>query len=162
MRKVEAGQLKLETQPFLLSEVIEDARLFSVTAQSKGLTFKEEIGDFYHGTVLGDRLRLRQVLTNALSNAVKFTSKGGIVLRARQKLENDEKLWLQVEVQDSGVGIEESVLPTLFQPFRQAHAGTAREFGGTGLGLVISKKVSSVLPLLINLRIVFDVTFELR
>jgi len=142
VRKVEAGQLKLENQPFLLSEVIEDARLFSISSQSKGLTFEEEIDDFYQGTVLGDRSRLRQVLTNALSNAIKFTSKGGIVLRVRQKRENDDQIWLQVEVEDTGVGIEESVLPTLFQPFRQAHAGTAREFGGTGLGLVISKKVS--------------------
>ncbi|GAA5959744.1 hypothetical protein JCM3765_000088 [Sporobolomyces pararoseus] len=141
VRKVEAGQLKLETQPFLLSEVIEDARLFSVTSQAKGLRFQEEIGDFYQGTVLGDRLRLRQVLTNALSNAVKFTSKGTIVLRVRQTSETDTQLWIQVEVEDSGVGIEENVLPTLFQPFRQAHAGTAREFGGTGLGLVISKKL---------------------
>lgn len=73
VRKVEAGELKLETQPFLLSEVIADARLFSVTAQSKNLTFEEEIGAFYKGTVIGDRLRLRQVLTNALSNAVKVS-----------------------------------------------------------------------------------------
>ncbi|GAA5897360.1 uncharacterized protein JCM6883_006673 [Sporobolomyces salmoneus] len=141
VRKVEAGELKLEHQPFLLSEVIEDARLFSVTSQAKGLTFEEEIGDFYQGTILGDRLRLRQVLTNALSNAVKFTSKGGIVLRVQQTSETDSQLWLQVDVEDSGVGIEKSVLPVLFQPFRQAHAGTAREFGGTGLGLAISKKL---------------------
>lgn len=59
----------------------------------------------------------------------------------RQTSETDDQLSLQVDIEDSGVGIEESVLPTLFQPFRQAHAGTAREFGGTGLGLVISKKV---------------------
>ncbi|GAA5876755.1 hypothetical protein JCM16303_006276 [Sporobolomyces ruberrimus] len=141
VRKVEAGELKLETQPFLLSEVIADARLFSVTAQSKNLTFEEEIGAFYNGTVIGDRLRLRQVLTNALSNAVKFTSEGGIMLRVRQTSESATQLWLEVDVQDSGVGIEESVLPTLFKPFRQANAGTAREFGGTGLGLVIAKKL---------------------
>lgn len=71
-----------------------------------------------------------------------FTPKGTIVLRVRQTSETDSHLWIQVEVEDSGVGIEENVLPTLFQPFRQAHAGTAREFGGTGLGLVISKNVS--------------------
>ncbi|GAA6011242.1 hypothetical protein JCM11491_006771 [Sporobolomyces phaffii] len=141
VRKVEAGELKLETQPFLLSEVVADARLFSVTSQAKGLTFEEEIGDFYQGTVLGDRLRLRQVLTNALSNAVKFTSNGGIVLRVQQTSETDTQLWIEVDILDSGVGIAENVLPTLFQPFRQAHAGTAREFGGTGLGLVIAKKL---------------------
>lgn len=63
------------------------------------------------------------------------------MLRVRQTSESATQLWLEVDVQDSGVGIEESVLPTLFKPFRQANAGTAREFGGTGLGLVIAKKV---------------------
>lgn len=76
LRKVEENKLALETGPFLLIEALNDARLFSVIAQKKGLGFVEDIEPFYQGTLLGDRLRLRQVLANALSNAIKFTKAG--------------------------------------------------------------------------------------
>ncbi|GAA5823991.1 hypothetical protein JCM11251_003371 [Rhodosporidiobolus azoricus] len=141
VRKVETGELILEAAPFLLNEALSDARLFSVIVQKKGLEFKEDIGDFYEGTLLGDRLRLRQILVNALGNANKFTSEGSITLRLRQMSESDSAVVVQFVVEDTGIGIAKDVLPTLFFPFRQADASTARRFGGSGLGLTIAKKL---------------------
>ncbi|GAA5954653.1 hypothetical protein JCM21900_006093 [Sporobolomyces salmonicolor] len=141
VRKVETGELRLESAPFLLAEAVADARLFSVAAQKKGIDFFEDISAYYEGPVLGDRLRLRQVLANALSNAVKFTAKGSITLSIRQTRESVSQIWLEFVVQDTGCGIDESILPTLFVPFRQADASTARQYGGSGLGLVIAKNL---------------------
>lgn len=141
MRKIETGELELETAPFLLSEALADARLFSIIAQKKGLEFVEDVGEFYGGTLLADRLRLRQVLANALSNAVKFTKEGAVTLRCRQLSEDDDRVVVCFEIVDTGVGIDSTVLPTLFHPFRQADASTAREYGGSGLGLTIAKKL---------------------
>ncbi|GAA5920152.1 hypothetical protein JCM1841_004467 [Sporobolomyces salmonicolor] len=141
VRKVETGELRLESAPFLLAEAVADAQLFSVAAQKKGIDFVEDISAYYEGPVLGDRLRLRQVLANALSNAVKFTAKGSINLSLRQTRETVSQIWLEFVVQDTGCGIDESILPTLFVPFRQADASTARQYGGSGLGLVIAKNL---------------------
>ncbi|KAJ8293216.1 Hybrid signal transduction histidine kinase K [Rhodotorula toruloides] len=141
VRKIETGELELETAPFLLSEALADARLFSIIAQKKGLEFVEDVSEFYGGTLLADRLRLRQVLANALSNAVKFTKEGSVTLRCRQLSEDDTRIVVRFEIVDTGVGIDSTVLPTLFHPFRQADASTAREYGGSGLGLTIAKKL---------------------
>ncbi|GAA5979992.1 hypothetical protein JCM11641_008256 [Rhodosporidiobolus odoratus] len=142
VRKVETGELVLEAAPFALSDALSDARLFSVIAQKKGLKFIEQIEDgFYEGVLLGDRLRLRQVLANALSNSVKFTSQGYVSLGLRQLQETKSSVTVEFTVEDSGVGIDKEVLPTLFVPFRQADASTARKFGGSGLGLTIAKKL---------------------
>ncbi|GAA6021701.1 hypothetical protein JCM10207_008548 [Rhodosporidiobolus poonsookiae] len=141
VRKVEAGELVLEASPLRIDDVLLDARLFSVIAQKKGLAFVEDIGPFYEGVLLGDRLRLRQVLANALSNAVKFTSEGSISLRLHQLEETDTSVVLEIVVADTGIGIARDVLPTLFVPFRQADASTARQYGGSGLGLTIAKKL---------------------
>ncbi|GEM10368.1 histidine kinase [Rhodotorula toruloides] len=141
VRKIETGELELETAPFLLCEALADARLFAIIAQKKGLDFVEDVGDFYGGTLLADRLRLRQVLANALSNAVKFTKDGSVTLQCRQLSEDDTRIVVRFEIVDTGVGIDSTVLPTLFHPFRQADASTAREYGGSGLGLTIAKKL---------------------
>ncbi|GAA5883852.1 hypothetical protein JCM3774_005798 [Rhodotorula dairenensis] len=151
LRKVEENALSLETGPFLVNEALNDARLFSVIAQKKGLEFVEDVRPFYQGTLLGDRLRLRQILANALSNAVKFTKSGTVTLAASQLLEDDKRVVMQFEVRDTGIGIDETVLPTLFEPFRQADPSTAREFGGTGLGLSISKKLVELMDGTISL-----------
>ncbi|GAA5904871.1 hypothetical protein JCM6882_003228 [Rhodosporidiobolus microsporus] len=141
VRKVETGELVLEAAPFLLNEALSDARLYSVIAQKKGLDFVEDIGAFYEGTLLGDRLRLRQILANGIGNATKFTSRGSIALRLRQLSESDASITVEFVIEDSGIGIDKDVLPTLFVPFRQADASTARQFGGSGLGLTIAKKL---------------------
>ncbi|GAA6041378.1 hypothetical protein JCM8097_007693 [Rhodosporidiobolus ruineniae] len=142
VRKVETGELVLEAAPFLLSEALSDARLFSVIAQKKGLTFVEEIGSpLYEGTLLADRLRLQQILNNALANAIKFTHQGSITFRLHQVAESESTVTVEFVVEDTGVGIAPEVLPTLFVPFRQADASTARRYGGSGLGLTIAKKL---------------------
>ncbi|KAG8980900.1 hypothetical protein FRB94_010170 [Tulasnella sp. JGI-2019a] len=140
MGKVEAGKLELEQKPFLLAEVLYDAKLFALTAQKKGLQFIEDIpNDLYQCPFVGDRLRLRQILSNLLSNAVKFTAQGSVTLRVREEAgDQPSQLALTFEVADTGVGIEQAILPRLFAPFHQADSSTTREYGGTGLGLFLT------------------------
>ncbi|KAM0790862.1 hypothetical protein ACM66B_004703 [Microbotryomycetes sp. NB124-2] len=147
VRKVEAGELELEEAPIRVGDVLEDAKLFSLAVTQKQLDFYEEIGECYSGFLLGDRLRIRQILANGLSNAIKFTKHGSVTLRLRQEESPpfDDRVWLRFEIQDTGVGIHADVLPTLFQPFKQADASTARRFGGSGLGLVISRKFAELM-----------------
>lgn len=118
LRKIETGELVLEETPFTLSQILEDTRIFGVIAHKKGISLVETIGEHYQLVVIGDRLRLRQILANALSNAVKFTMNGGVTLRVKQEEETEEMVWLKFEIEDTGVGIAESVLPELFQPFK--------------------------------------------
>ncbi|GAA5842239.1 hypothetical protein JCM9279_002828 [Rhodotorula babjevae] len=141
VRKVEQGELRLESAPFTLSDALGDARLFSVIAQKKGLEFDEQVDVEYDGMLLGDRLRLRQILANALGNSIKFTRDGKVTLTVQQIGEDDDRVMVRFVVTDTGVGIDGDVLPTLFRPFKQASAGTAREFGGSGLGLTIAKNL---------------------
>ncbi|SCV73981.1 BQ2448_6411 [Microbotryum intermedium] len=145
MGKVEAGRLDLEHRPFSIDEILNDARMFSTSAEKKGLTFKEQIGPYYHGTVLGDMPRLRQVLANVLSNAIKFTKKGGITMHLEQEHETESHVQIRFEVHDTGVGIKKDAIPLLFKPFHQADASTARQFGGTGLGLCIAKNLLALM-----------------
>ncbi|GAA5934087.1 hypothetical protein JCM10213_008521 [Rhodosporidiobolus nylandii] len=140
MGKVEAGKLDLENRPFDLNDLSSDARLFSSAAAKKGLDFIEDI-DVFNTQVFGDKGRLRQVLTNILSNACKFTKQGAVKLRIKQVAEDDDSITVQWQVQDTGVGIREEAISSLFQPFHQADVQISRQFGGTGLGLSISKNL---------------------
>ncbi|KAL8292963.1 hypothetical protein RQP46_000657 [Phenoliferia psychrophenolica] len=140
--KIESGQLKLEKAPLRIADLLRDANLFSFNARKRGLTFEQvNVNPLYEGELLGDRLRFSQILANALSNAVKFTSVGGIIFRVEQAAESPSQVLLTFVIEDSGCGIPPHVLPTLFQPFKQADASTARTFGGSGLGLVIAKNL---------------------
>ncbi|ORY59038.1 hypothetical protein BCR35DRAFT_201665 [Leucosporidium creatinivorum] len=142
MGKVEAGKLDLEHRPFLLEDIIADARIFSVAASRKKLAFTcEADSSLFAGQVLGDMPRLRQVIANLLSNALKFTKDGTITLRVRQEGETRNEIHVRFEVEDTGVGIKQEAIPQLFKPFQQADASTARQYGGTGLGLCIAKNV---------------------
>ncbi|KDE04642.1 hypothetical protein MVLG_04941 [Microbotryum lychnidis-dioicae p1A1 Lamole] len=157
MGKVEAGRLDLEHRPFTIDEILNDARMFSTSAEKKGLAFKEQIGPYYHGTVLGDMPRLRQVLANVLSNAIKFTKKGCITMSLEQEQETESHVQIRIEVQDTGVGIKKDAIPLLFKPFHQADASTARQFGGTGLGLCIAKNLLALMGGTIDLSSEFGV-----
>jgi signal transduction histidine kinase len=113
-------------------------------AKRKGLQFKSDIpiSDKDDLIVLGDPGRCRQILTNLLTNSIKFTSRGYVKLSVYVLRETDEIVEVQFCVEDTGIGIEEEVRKKLFTPFSQADSSTARRFGGTGLGLTICKNVS--------------------
>jgi signal transduction histidine kinase/CheY-like chemotaxis protein len=140
--KVEVGKLDVEKIPFNLTLLLEDTlQMLSVVTHKKGLELKDSIRLKYTGLLLGDTGRLRQVLTNLLTNAIKFTSKGQITLEVSTLSEDADSICIRFDVHDSGCGIHSQALSRLFQPFSQADPSTARKFGGTGLGLSISKNL---------------------
>ncbi|MGB0712201.1 MAG: response regulator [Gammaproteobacteria bacterium] len=142
--KIEAGKLDLEAIPYDVRTVAEDvAALLSPSAQVKGLELACFIPAEVNTLVIGDPTRLRQVLSNIMGNAVKFTEAGEVVLRVDLQAASDGTgetgMLLRFEVADTGIGISEEAQRKLFQPFVQADGSTTREFGGTGLGLTISR-----------------------
>ncbi|AFG37784.1 response regulator [Spirochaeta africana] len=142
LSKIEAGKLSLEIIEFDLYTVLEDAAdMISLEAHKKGLELIIDIDSRIPIVVSGDPLRLRQIVVNFLSNALKFTSSGMIVLRARPAGAGERRDVVRIEVEDTGIGIPEKQLPHLFQAFRQIDSSTTRKFGGTGLGLSISKSL---------------------
>ncbi len=142
LSKIEAGQLRLEPRPFELATLLANVdSLMGQAARSKGLNLQLQGPQPALGTLLGDGLRLEQVLLNLLGNAVKFTEQGAIELRVRVTEQEPASLWLRFEVIDSGMGIAPEALERLFSPFTQADAGIGRRFGGTGLGLSICKRL---------------------
>ncbi|GAA93493.1 uncharacterized protein L969DRAFT_95854 [Mixia osmundae IAM 14324] len=155
MGKVEAGKLELEYRPFLLRDVVADARLFAMAAKKKGLEYLEGASGFYSGEVMGDMARLRQVISNLLSNAIKFTSKGSVKFSLEQVDESDETVVIRFTVKDTGIGIKADAQRLLFQPFHQADASHSRRFGGTGLGLSISRNFAKLMGGTIELESVF-------
>ena len=140
--KIEAGQLRLESQPFdLRASLAKIDSLMRSATHARGLTLTIEPPDAPIGPLLGDALRLDQVLLNLIGNAIKFTEHGGIRLRVRTLEADAEPVRLRFEVSDSGIGIEPQMLDQLFNAFTQANSGITRRFGGTGLGLSISKRL---------------------
>ena len=119
-------------------------RLFSAKASENGNIIIAEVGEIHSLIVEGDPTRLRQVLGNLVSNAVKFTKQGSIKVRMRH-VPAEAGLRLEFEVEDTGIGISEAEMGRLFQPFSQVDTGTARQFGGTGLGLAICKRLVSMM-----------------
>jgi len=137
--KIEAGKLELARCDFALRAVVEDTlELLAPRAHEKRveLNFREQPG--LPATVHGDPLRLRQVLTNLVANAIKFTERGEVVVDLKRGGRPGEYLF---EVRDTGIGIQPEVLPRLFTAFTQGHNGMSRRYGGTGLGLAISKQL---------------------
>ena len=142
--KIEAGQLRIERIAFDLHDTVDQlVRMYAVQAQAKSLPLRVTIQAPAPTVLVGDPGRLKQVLGNLLANAVKFTERGNVTLRVLLGAGDPTAAlpctMLRVEVEDSGVGIPPAVAAQLFQPFTQADASTTRRFGGTGLGLVISK-----------------------
>ncbi len=141
--KIEAGKMDVEYQPFDLRECVESALdLTAARAIEKGLDIAYIMDDDVPSGIKSDVTRLRQVLINLLSNAVKFTEKGEVVLTVKKGKVKKE---LQFTVRDTGIGISESHMSRLFQSFSQADSSTTRKFGGTGLGLVISKRLAEMM-----------------
>ena len=139
LSRIEAGQLGVEERPFVLRDLVEAAcALYSASAREKGLYLTLNVQDNLPPVLIGDDLRIRQVLHNLIANAVKFTATGGVQVRVRSDLEGGR---LTIAVQDSGPGIDREAQKRIFEPFLQADAGVTRQHGGSGLGLTISRQL---------------------
>jgi len=140
--RLEAKGLNLEITTFNLRELLEGlVQLMQRAADPKGLQLSLELDPAVRLSVRGDPVRLRQVLSNLLVNAIKFTERGQIRLRVQRQGETNAQHLLRLEIVDSGIGIDEALQARLFQSFSQADASTTRLYGGTGLGLAICKRI---------------------
>ena len=140
--KIEAGKLEMEEIPFRLDELFDNtATMMRARLGPKALDLKYHIDDKVPVNLIGDPLRLGQVLINLIANAIKFTSKGEVVTSVTLTASDDGRVGLRFEVKDTGIGISPEIRARLFRPFTQADASTTRKFGGTGLGLAISQRL---------------------
>jgi signal transduction histidine kinase/DNA-binding response OmpR family regulator len=140
--KIEAGRFAVEHIPFLLKECIDDAmKPLVIAASTKGLELTWEIAPSMPPALLGDPMRLRQILVNLAGNAIKFTAQGAVTLRVRPEPGADGELCCHFSVEDTGIGIPAEQQAVIFAPFRQGDASTARRYGGSGLGLTISARL---------------------
>ena len=140
--KIESGKLHMERIEFRLEDVLNQVTTIAAPkAQEKGLTFLLDVAADVPQALVGDPLRLGQVLTNLCSNAIKFTSEGEVLLSIRPLSVDSQQAHLLVSVRDTGIGMDEQQVSRLFQPFSQADTTVTRKFGGTGLGLAISKQL---------------------
>ncbi|MCB1954893.1 MAG: response regulator [Rhodocyclaceae bacterium] len=147
LSKIEAGQMVVEQTPLKLDGVLDHVR--SITLQrmrDKGLEYREWIDPELSGlTLVGDPLRLGQILINFIGNAIKFTDQGHVELRATLSRLGEDCVRLRFEVEDSGIGIPHSAQQRIFDAFEQAEAATTRNYGGSGLGLAISKRLAGLM-----------------
>jgi CheY-like chemotaxis protein len=144
--KIEADKLELDSAPFDLRELIDEVgELFAEHAQRKGLELTCAVAPGVYSSLRGDAGRLRQILTNLLGNACKFTQAGEVALRVTVLAEQEEEALLRFEVRDTGMGISLEARPRLFASFSQADSSTTRKYGGTGLGLAICKRLAGLM-----------------
>lgn len=140
--KIEAGKFQLETLNFDLREIVESVlELFAEPALRKQIEMALLVDNEIPNDLIGDPRRLRQILTNLVSNAIKFTDKGEIVVRVKLEHKHSDKIELHFSVADTGIGIPQSSQKNLFDAFTQADSTISRRYGGTGLGLTISKQL---------------------
>ncbi len=144
--KIEAGKLELEITDFNIIRIVEEAvKILSLKAEEKGLRVTYSIDPDAYPYLIGDSLRVRQILLNFLNNAVKFTEKGVINIRVSSESQTESNVTLKFEVEDTGIGIKEEQMNKLFKSFSQADASMTRKYGGTGLGLAISKQLAELM-----------------
>ncbi|WP_153111238.1 response regulator [Propionivibrio limicola] len=144
--KIEAGKLSIEATDFELSRVLDNvAVLISEKAAAKGLELINEVAPEVPDALIGDPLRLGQILINYCNNAVKFTERGEIAIKVSKLEETETDVLLRFEVRDTGIGLSVEQKDKLFQSFTQADTSTTRKYGGTGLGLAISKNLASLM-----------------
>jgi signal transduction histidine kinase len=140
--KVEAGKLELEEIDFSLRDSLSDTlKVLGVRADDKGLELACDIDPKLPDAFLGDPMRLRQVIVNLVGNAVKFTEDGEVVVRVVEQRREGDQIGLHFMVADTGIGIAEEKQQSIFQSFTQADGSTTRKYGGTGLGLTISRQI---------------------
>jgi two-component system sensor histidine kinase/response regulator len=144
--KIEAGKLELDLTDFNLGEMLDDTiDLLAAQAHSKGLELAVSIAPEVPRLLHGDPGRLRQILNNLVGNAVKFTAEGEVIVSVSCPREDITHAEIGFTVRDTGIGIEAAAQPRLFQPFSQADGSNTRKYGGTGLGLVISRKLANMM-----------------
>ncbi len=144
--KIEAGKMAVEPVEFYLGDIFEECvNMFKHEAASKSLELVVSAPVKSLGTLIGDRLRIQQILVNLLGNAIKFTKQGEIVISARPLERGEEQVMLEFSVRDTGIGLTEEQISRLFSPFEQADGSTTRKYGGTGLGLTISKRLIEIM-----------------
>jgi len=144
--KIEAGKLTLEAIPFDLREVVEQTiKSLKVFADQKGLAVRWRVDPAIPERLVGDPVRFRQILTNLVSNAIKFTDCGGVDVEVELESAANEEAVLRVAVRDTGIGIPPEKIKAIFEPFTQADGSTTRRFGGTGLGLSISSRLAELM-----------------
>ncbi len=146
LSKAEAGRIDLEIVNFDLEQVIVDIeRTLGFAAKTKGLKLLKSVAQDLPPYIKGDPTRLRQVLSNLVNNAIKFTSKGSVAIEVHKEFQKGNQLQLRFEITDTGIGIPDQSMDRMFKAFSQADASTTRKFGGTGLGLSISKHLVSLM-----------------
>ncbi|MCG8616796.1 MAG: response regulator, partial [Desulfobacterales bacterium] len=144
--KIEAGKMTLEAVPFRLEEVLNNlGNLIAIKAQEKGLELLFDTHPDVPGGLVGDPLRLGQILLNLAGNAVKFTDTGEIVVHTEVVTIDDDKVTIRFEVRDTGIGMSTEQCSRMFRSFSQADTSTTRKYGGTGLGLAISKELTELM-----------------
>ena len=143
--KIEAGKLEIENEPFELRPVVEEvASVVATAAQARDLELMSWVDAELPAVISGDSHRVRQVLTNLMTNAVKFTAEGEVIVRVTGETAG-ERVLLRFEVTDTGIGIEAASLTRIFESFAQQDGSTSRRFGGTGLGLAISRQLTELM-----------------
>ena len=146
LSRIEAGKLELEQKPLDLRGVAEKLRnMFQETAESKGIAFAVRFQDFDSYCVIGDEIRICQVLINLVSNAVKFTRKGEVTVTFQKMLEESGKLDFLMKVHDTGIGIAPEFLEKIFLPFEQESSKITRKYGGSGLGMAITENIVRIM-----------------
>jgi len=142
LSRVEAGKIQLENIELNVNNIVQSVcKGLSVLAEKKGIRLVWHVNEDVPSTLVGDPVRIRQVLVNLINNAIKFTFKGDIEIRVKVEKHEGKTCQLHFSVKDAGVGIPEEKLEKIFDVFTQADASTTRRFGGTGLGLAISRKL---------------------
>jgi signal transduction histidine kinase/DNA-binding response OmpR family regulator len=140
--KIEAGKLDFETIDFSLRDALDDAiKTLGLRAAEKGLELASDVLPEVPDGLQGDPTRLRQILVNLIGNAIKFTSKGEVIVQIKTQEESEDNILLHFTVRDTGVGIGPEKQDTIFEPFSQADSSTTRRYGGTGLGLTICSRL---------------------
>jgi PAS domain S-box-containing protein len=144
--KIEAGKLEMERIEFDPAEPVRNTlEILGARAKDKGLQFSADVAAGFPARVCGDPGCLQRILLNLAGNAIKFTHKGHIIIYGKTDAENDERITLRFSVTDTGIGIHPKRISRLFQPFSQLDSSTTRKYGGSGLGLVISKRLSEMM-----------------
>ncbi|MBF0118432.1 MAG: response regulator [Desulfobacterales bacterium] len=144
--KIDTGKLELENKTFNLHDITNNIfSMFNSKAKDKGLKFNLSIDNNIPTQLIGDSLRIEQILINICGNAIKFTEEGEIVVKADLIEKTEDSVYLKFSVKDTGIGIPTEKIPTLFKSFSQADGSSTRKYGGTGLGLAVSKRLAEMM-----------------